>query len=117
MSDDLDKDEAEAAALNARLEKLGAALHKVDEAQAARDAPPPERTGYSKALSVGLNAFAEFVGALVAGGLIGWKADEWFGTAPWLLVVMLMLSVAAGFWNIFRLAKQQQSPGGNEGND
>ncbi len=117
MSDDLEKDEAEAAALNARLEKLDAALRKADEEQAVKDAPAPEQKGFSKALSVGLNAFSEFVGALVAGGLIGWKADEWFGTAPWLLVLMLMLSVAAGFWNIFRLAKQQQAPGGNEGNN
>lgn len=106
---DLEKDEAESAALNARLEKLNAALKKADEEQAAQNAPPPERKGLSRAMSVGLNAFSEFVGALVAGGLIGWKADEWLGTAPWLLVVMLGVGVAAGFWNIFRLAKLEQS--------
>lgn len=111
---DLEKDEAESAALNARLEKLSAALKKVDEEQAAQDSPPPERKGFSRAMSVGLSAFSEFVGALVAGGLIGWKADDWLGTKPWLLVLMLGIGVAAGFWNIFRLAKQEQSRDGKE---
>jgi ATP synthase protein I len=66
----------------------------------------------SRALSVGLNAFSEFVGAVVAGGLIGWQADEWLGSKPWLMVVFLGLGVAAGFWNIYRLAKASQGDTG-----
>lgn len=111
MSDeDEDKEAAEQAALNARLEKLNAALRKVDEEQAARDAPPPERKGFTRAMRVGLNAFSEFVGAVVVSALIGWQADEWLGTKPWLLIVMLGLGVAAGFWNVYRVAKPK-APG------
>ena len=105
---DLEKDEAEQNALKARLKKLDAALRKVDEDQAARDAPPPEAKGFSGAMSIGLNAFSEFAGAVAAGGLIGWQLDEWLGTKPWLLLLLLGLGVAAGFWNILRLAKRQQ---------
>jgi ATP synthase protein I len=104
MTDD-DKRDAEQDALNARLEKLNAALRQREAEQLAKEAPPPERSGLSKALSVGLNAFSECAGAVLVGGLIGWKADEWLGTQPWLMIVLLGLGIAAGFWNIYRVAK------------
>jgi ATP synthase protein I len=106
MNED-DKRNAEMDALNARLEKLNAALRLREEEQIAKEAPPPERRGLSRALSVGLNAFSEFVGAVLVGGLVGWKADEWLGTKPWLMIVLLGLGIAAGFWNIYRVAKPQ----------
>jgi ATP synthase protein I len=104
MNDD-DKRDAEQDALDARLAKLNEALRQREEEQRAKEAPPPERGGLSRALSVGLNAFSEFVGAVIAGGLVGWQADEWLGTKPWLLIVLLGLGVVAGFWNIYRVAK------------
>jgi ATP synthase protein I len=106
MSDE-DEEDAEQAALKARLQKLDAALRKVEEEQAAQSAPPPERKGMTRAMRVGLNAFSEFVGAALVGALIGWQADEWLGTGPWLLILMLGLGIAAGFWNVYRLAKPQ----------
>ncbi len=106
MNED-DKRDAEQDALNARLEKLNEALREREEERLAREAPPPERKGLTKALSVGLNAFSEFVGAVLVGGVIGWKADEWLGTTPWLMIVLLGLGIAAGFWNIYRVAKPQ----------
>ena len=110
MTDD-DKRDAEQDALNARLEKLNEALRRRDEEQLAREAAPTERQGLSRALSVGLNAFSEFVGAVLVGGLIGWQADKWLGTAPWLMIVLLGLGIAAGFWNIYRVAKPKAGPG------
>lgn len=116
MVDD-DKEDAEQAALHARLEKLGAALRQHDEEQAAQQQAPIQRRGMSRALTVGMNAFSEFVGAIVAGGLIGWKADEWLGTTPWLLIVMLGLGVAAGFWNVYRVAKPRDGGPGENSRD
>lgn len=109
MSDE-DKDDAAQAALNARLERLDAALRKAEDEQAAQDAPPPERDGLGRALRVGITALSEFVGAVIVSALIGWKADDWLGTAPWLLIAMLALGVAAGFWNVYRVAKPE-TPG------
>jgi ATP synthase protein I len=104
MNGDRDVDEDP---LNARLEKLNAALRAREEERLARDAPPPGRQGgIGRAMSVGLNVFSEFVGAVVVGALIGWQADVWLGTKPWLLVVFLGLGVAAGFWNVFRVASR-----------
>lgn len=109
---DLEEDEAEAAALRARLERLDAALNKAAAELAAQDAPAPQRKGFTRAMSVGMNVFSEFVGALVVGGLIGWQADQWFGTRPWLLLAMLGLGVTAGFWNVYRVAKREQPGAG-----
>ena len=108
---DEDKPDADEAALTARLEKLDEALRQRDDERIAKEAPPPERSGLSRALSVGLNAFSEFVGAVLVGGLLGWKADEWLGTTPWLMIALLGLGIAAGFWNIYRVAKPKAEPG------
>lgn len=102
---DENEEDAEREALNARLEKLNAALRKVEEEQAVEAAPRTERKGFTRAMRVGLNAFSEFVGAVLVSALIGWQADKWLGTGPWLLVVMMGLGVAAGFWNVYRVAK------------
>ncbi len=110
MNED-DKRDAEQDALNARLEKLNEALRQRQEEQLARKAPPPQRVGLSRALSVGLNAFSEFVGAVLVGGFVGWKLDEWLDTRPWLMIVLLGLGIAAGFWNIYRVAKPKADPG------
>jgi ATP synthase protein I len=106
-----DKRGEDEAALNARLEKLDAALRQREEERLAQEAPPAEKQGLGRALSVGLNAFSEFVGAVIVGGLIGWQADVWLGTKPWLLVVFLGLGVAAGFWNVYRVAKPKDANG------
>lgn len=100
-----DKDDPEQAALSARLERLDAALRKAEDEQAAQDAAAPERKGFGRALRVGITAVSEFVGAVIVSALIGWKADDWLGTAPWLLLAMLGLGVAAGFWSVYRVAK------------
>ena len=110
MNDDEKRDEDEAA-LNARLEKLNEALRQRSEERLAQEAPPAERQGVGRAMSVGLNAFSEFVGAVVVGGLIGWQADAWLGTKPGLLVLFLSLGIAAGFWNVYRVASRKPPPG------
>ena len=101
--------------LNSRLARLGAELKAKDEARQAKEGPPLQKQGgIGRALSAGLNVFSEFVGAVIAGALIGWQADKWLDTKPWLLVVFLGLGVAAGFWNIFRMA-QRKPPSEGEG--
>lgn len=107
-----DREDAEQAALNARLENLGAALRRVEEEKSARDTPPPARKGLSQAMRVGLNAVSEFVGAVILGGVMGWQADKWLGTEPWLLIVLLGLGVAAGFYNVYRVARPRNGIAG-----
>ena len=41
--------------------------------------------------------------------MIGWALDRWLGTAPFLMVVFLVLGAAAGIMNVFRAAKAMQA--------
>ncbi len=43
------------------------------------------------------------VGIVVCMGL-GWMADKYFGTAPWIMLVLMPLGFAAGVVNVMRLA-------------
>jgi ATP synthase protein I len=98
-----------AAVLQARLAKLNDALRAHDEREAAQASSRPASNGnsFGRAMSAGLNVFSEFVAAIVVGALIGWQADAWLGTKPWMLVVFLGLGTAAGFWNIYRIAARK----------
>ncbi len=109
MSDENDDDaeDAERAALNARLQKLNAALRKVDEEQAAAEAAPrTERKGFTP-IRVGSTTRSPNPAGVSA---MGRQVDQRLGTTPWLLIVMLGLGVAAGFWNVYRVAKPK-APG------
>ena len=48
------------------------------------------------------------VGVVVGGGL-GWALDKQFGTAPWLMVLLVILGFAAGLLNVVRAAQQAQA--------
>ena len=60
----------------------------------------------AKGYNQGSRVLAELVGAPIGGGLIGWLLDKWFGTSPWLLLIVLTLAIVAAFRNILRMAKE-----------
>ena len=39
-------------------------------------------------------------------GLLGWRADRWLDTTPWLLLVACLLGAACGMWNVVRSVTQ-----------
>ncbi|WP_439532598.1 AtpZ/AtpI family protein [Polymorphobacter sp.] len=49
----------------------------------------------------------EFVGAMLAGGFIGWFIDRQFGSGPWGLIVMLLLGFATGLRSVLRKQSQE----------
>ena len=59
-----------------------------------------ERTGYALAIRLG----SDFVAGVVLGAAIGWGVDRLFGTAPWGLIVFLLLGFAAGLLTVMRSA-------------
>jgi len=95
--------------LQARLERLDGALRRVEAERAAPGAAAAQK-GRSHAMRVGLNAVSEFVGAVVVGGLLGWQADRWLGTGPLFLILLLGFGVAAGFYNVYRVARPRAVP-------
>ena len=104
-----DKNEDDDAALRARLDKLQALLLKREEERRAEamQRGPSQGGPFGRAMSLGLTVFSEFVAAIIVGAFIGWQADAWLGTKPWLLVVFMGLGTAAGFWNVYRVATRK----------
>ena len=95
---------------DARLESLDERLERLQQAEArrtARRAPDPSyRTGQL--------VLSHLVGAPLGGGIVGWLLDRWFGTKPWLMLVMLFLGFAVGVWNVVRISSNPPGarPGG-----
>jgi ATP synthase protein I len=116
MTDDKSaRDEDEA--LKARLGKLSEALNATNGTLAKRSAEDaanhPASGNIGGAVNLGFRVMSEFVAGIIAGGLIGWLLDGWFGTSPAALVVFILLGTAAGFWNVYRIAAT--TPGAGAG--
>ena len=57
------------------------------------------------------NAFklgTEMVAAVVVGTIIGFILDNWFGTKPWLIIIIFFLGAIAGMLNVIKTAKNMQ---------
>ena len=52
---------------------------------------------------------AELIVGVVVGGGIGWALDKEFGTAPWLMILLVILGFAAGLLNVVRAAREAQT--------
>ena len=47
-----------------------------------------------------------FFGSILAGTLLGYFADKWLGTEPWLVVVGVLVGSYAGFVRVWQYMKQ-----------
>jgi ATP synthase protein I len=102
-----EKKEPDETALHNRLEKLSseiAAQRNGSRSQSDKDAADLAGKGAGEAINLGFRVLTEMVAGVVVGGLIGWQLDKWLRTSPLLLIVFLMLGIAAGFWNVYRIA-------------
>lgn len=71
--------------------------------QRVEGTPRPPAKGYAQ----GSRVLAELIGAPLGGGLIGWLLDKWLGTAPYIMLVLLVLATVAAFRNIYRIAQER----------
>jgi ATP synthase protein I len=95
------------AELKARLDKLSAALSSektevADEKKAKAGVSSAQ--GLGTALGMGLRVSSELVAGVVVGAFIGWWIDRWLGTSPIAFLIMTVLGIVAGFWNVYRIA-------------
>jgi ATP synthase protein I len=75
--------------------------------KAARErSPTPESRskgdGDRSGMAIGLRLSAELIAGLLLGLGVGWGLDRWLGTAPWLLLVFMLLGITAGIMNVIR---------------
>ena len=71
--------------------------------QSRGPATPPLAKGYGQ----GSRVLALLLGALFGGGVMGWALDQWLGTSPWALLIVLTLAIVGAFMNIMKISKER----------
>jgi F0F1-type ATP synthase assembly protein I len=62
--------------------------------------------GVTSAVADSWVAGGSFFGSIMAGTLLGWLADRWLSTEPWLLIVGIALGSANGFYRMWELVRK-----------
>ena len=109
-------DAGDDAELKARLAALSKKLAEAGQAPEKSADLTPIDGSTGRAMSQGMRALGEFVGAVGVSAAIGWQLDAWLNTAPALLLVFLALGTVAGFWNIYRMSAGPSARGLGGGN-
>lgn len=82
--------------------RLRAARGRPEGGRDGGDREGPNRpSGAGLAFRIGV----ELVTTTLVGTAIGYGLDVWLGTAPWLMIVFLLLGGAAGVSNVYRVVK------------
>ena len=95
----------ERAALRQRASDLG---KRLDEVHARKAPSAGDVRARGKAFGQAFKILSELMVGVVVGGGLGWVLDRQLGTAPWLLMLFLVLGFAAGMSNVIRTAKRMQ---------
>ncbi|MHA7969962.1 AtpZ/AtpI family protein [Rhizobium sp. CAU 1783] len=74
--------------------------------KAADERAERNRKGYAEAMKLS----SEFISAVVVGAILGYLFDRFVGTAPWGMIVLLLLGFCAGVLNVLRTAGKVATP-------
>lgn len=89
-----------------RLKNLGKKIDQTLEERRGASGPDSQE---GSAAGLAVRAVSELlVGLLVMMGL-GWGADKYLGTAPWIMLALMPLGLAAGVMNVMRLSRSKQA--------
>jgi ATP synthase protein I len=89
-----------------RLKDLGKKLDKTLQERRGASGPDSQE---GSAAGLAMRAVSELlVGLLVCMGL-GWGADKYLGTTPWIMLALMPLGLAAGIMNVMRLSRSKQA--------
>jgi ATP synthase protein I len=76
--------------------------------QARRKTAGPDTTE-GTAAGLALRAVTELIVGLAVCMGLGWMADRFFGTAPWIMLALMPVGLAAGVLNVMRLSRSKQA--------
>ena len=82
---------------------------KIARAQGARSANvagQARTSGDMSGMGRGMRLGTEFIAAILVGAVAGYLLDRWLNTAPWIMLVMLLVGFAAGVLNVVRSAAE-----------
>ena len=54
-----------------------------------------------------MRAITEILVALAVSTIGGYYLDRYFGTTPWLMIILMPLGQAAGVWNVVRMSRSR----------
>lgn len=61
-----------------------------------------------RAVSEGWGRSGAFAGSIISGTLLGFFADNWLGTEPWLVVIGALVGSYSGFLNMWSWSKEME---------
>lgn len=96
--------------LEERLQRLDAELAEKRASDNADDAAEERAAESRKGYAVAMKLSSEFIAAVIVGALLGYLVDRFVGTAPWGMIVLLLLGFCAGVLNVMRSAGMVASP-------
>ena len=102
------------AGLSERRDRLNRLL---DDRRGAEKAAAAKSKGNTSGYGQAMKLSSEFIAGIVVGGGIGWVLDQWLGTAPFGLIVFLLLGFGAGVLNVLRSAGYVAEPETKLGSD
>lgn len=100
-------------------ERLTDLKQRLDETLAQRDDKAGPDPTDSMAAGFAMRAITEILVALAVCTIAGYYLDRYFGTTPWIMIILMPLGQAAGVWNVMRLSRSKQADAilGKPGNE
>jgi ATP synthase protein I len=89
-----------------QLKDLG---QRIDKTLKEQRGNPDGVSQEGSAAGLAMRAVTELVVGLLVCMVLGWGADRYFGTAPWIMLALMPLGLAAGVMNVMRLSKSKQA--------
>jgi ATP synthase protein I len=65
-------------------------------------------TPVANALNEGWIVGGSFLGSVLSGAILGYLADMWLGTDPWLVVTGIILGSYSGFMRLWHYSKRME---------
>lgn len=88
-----------------RLKKLSGEIAGIRAEEAVEQAKDAATERDAANMNVGVRAGAELVTCFISGGIVGWLLDHQFGTTPICLIIFLLVGIALGFYEVYRITK------------
>jgi ATP synthase protein I len=89
-----------------RLKDLG---QRIDRTLDEQRGTPDDNSQEGSAAGLAMRAVTELLVGLLVCMALGWGADKYFGTAPWIMLALMPMGLAAGVMNVMRLSRSKQA--------
>jgi ATP synthase protein I len=99
-------DDLASAGKDARTRSLDARLKAARERMGVRTPPPATPGDTDGGYRAGNRVLADLIGGITGGLFLGWVIDQFAGTRPWGMVVMMFFGIFVAFRNIVRQSGQ-----------